>query len=95
MISRRDAYEDLYSRIADVYHRRRYGGRYGRLFDRLHVEAVADVLGDLPSDAIVLEVACGTGHLTALLASGTWRLTACDLTWGMMIQAIEKVRAVF
>jgi ubiquinone/menaquinone biosynthesis C-methylase UbiE len=83
-------FKPFYENEAAVYHETRYGGRYGRLFRKLHHELIEDELTRLPSKSMVLEVACGTGHVTSLLSNHDLRLFACDLTRPMMEQSRQR-----
>ncbi len=82
----------FYEHEAGQYHARRYGTRYGNLFRRLHHHVLRELLRDVPPASNVLEVACGTGHTTELLAEQGYRLVACDLTPKMMTQAYERLK---
>jgi len=83
----------FYEREAAQYHARRYGTRYGNLFRQLHHHVLRDLLVDVSPASNVLEIACGTGHTTELLASLGCYLIASDLTPQMMEQAQERLRA--
>ena len=84
-------FQNFYAKEAEVYHDRRYGTRYGRLFAQLHHETLVEMLGEVAGRR-ALEVACGTGHTSALLASLGVDLVACDLTSEMMAGARERTR---
>jgi len=60
-------YKQFYSEEADVYEKTRYNTSYGSLFRQLHYKVVSDICQRIPKDALILEVACGTGHTTRLL----------------------------
>lgn len=81
----------FYSDIAAAYHGLRYETRYGRLFRHLHHQVLRQALAPLPSGATVLEVACGTGHTTALLQELGLDCVACDLTLPMIHQARARL----
>lgn len=85
-------FKPFYENEAVVYHDTRYGGRYGRLFRQLHHELIEDALSTLPRQAKVLEVACGTGHVTCLLSNHDFQLFACDLTRPMMEQSRQRTQ---
>lgn len=84
-------YKQFYSAEAGVYENTRYGTSYGSLFRELHYKVVSDVCETIPGDALVLEVACGTGHTTRLLNSLGISTIACDLTPNMMVQARDSI----
>lgn len=84
-------FRKFYENEATAYHSSRYSTRYGALFEKLHHESVRDLLAKAPADGKVLEVACGTGHLTSLLADLGLQFISCDLTPEMMQQAQARV----
>jgi ubiquinone/menaquinone biosynthesis C-methylase UbiE len=85
-------WRSFYTTEAAVYDASRYGGTYGRLFDRLHRETVAALLRPyVPGRA--LEVAAGTGHVSVLLSAMGFDLTALDLTAAMLVRARERLRS--
>jgi SAM-dependent methyltransferase len=81
----------FYAREGARYDARRYGTRYGKLFRLLHRDILRDLLSGVTADSKVLEVACGTGHTTELLAEQGLHPVACDLTPEMMAQARARV----
>lgn len=89
MTAHKPDYQGFYDRIAHDYHQLRYGSRYGRLFRVLHQSVLKNLITDLPDGALILEVACGTGHTTELLRDRQLEFIACDLTPNMlqMLQA--------
>ena len=75
--STKNDWRSFYTREAAIYDASRYGGRYGRLFDQLHREAIAASIGSLKR-GIALDVAVGTGHTAEILTSLDFNLTAID-----------------
>lgn len=90
--SKSTRFGEFYKRAAAQYHTTRYGTRYGSLFRKLHHHVVTELLRGIPPGSNVLDVACGTGHTTELLAGMNFRLVASDLTPQMMLQARERLR---
>lgn len=84
-------FQKFYAKEADVYHELRYETRYGKLFRKLHHSCMKDKLKPLTKDGKLLEVACGTGHTTALLSEFGFDITACDLTPQMLDKARHRV----
>jgi ubiquinone/menaquinone biosynthesis C-methylase UbiE len=80
-------FRKFYENEAARYHSSRYRTRYGALFEKWHHEIIRDLLVKLPDDDMVLEIACGTGHLTSLLADLGLQFVSSDLTPEMMQQA--------
>lgn len=87
-------YKEFYSFESRHYHALRYETLYGRLFQSLHHHVLREVLDPLSRQAKVLEVACGTGHITKLFVDMGFRPVACDLTPQMMQQARARCQGL-
>ncbi len=85
-----ETYKDFYTHESKVYHASRYSGLYGRLFQHLHHETLTEMLAQTSGED-VLEVACGTGHTSTLLADLGIKSIACDLTPAMMDKAKARL----
>lgn len=83
-------FQSFYQDIAGKYEDTRYGTRYGRLHRLLHYRTLEALLADRSRADQVLEIACGTGHTSRLLATMGFEHIACDLTPGMMAAAREE-----
>jgi len=77
--------------VAEAYEDKRFSGG-GRLIDRREKEAVLDALGPVDGDRI-LEIACGTGRFTVLLAERGADVVGLDISGPMLQQSREKARA--
>lgn len=86
-----DRFFQFYQTEAKVYHDRRYGGRYGRVFQSLHHEVLGELLKNIECESPILEIACGTGHTTELLVNRGFDVIACDLTPEMMARASTRI----
>ncbi len=76
-----------YDRLAWFYERywaKEYHGPAFSIFDRL-------ALGETPAGARVLDLCCGTGHLTRLLSQRGFRVTGIDCSKGMLAEARKKM----
>jgi ubiquinone/menaquinone biosynthesis C-methylase UbiE len=78
--------------IADAYEEKRFSNG-GRLIDDREKEAVLNALGPV-EDTAVLEVACGTGRFTSLLADRGADIVGLDISPAMLKQGREKARSV-
>lgn len=87
-VPQKGAYRAFYQSESARYDRTRYRTRYGRLFETLHHGILKHCLADVPVGSAVLEVACGTGHVTPLLSEQGLEVFACDLTPEMMQHAV-------
>ena len=76
--------------VAQEYDDKRFS-RGGRLIDHREKEAVLDALEPLDGKR-VLEVACGTGRFTVMLAEHGAEVVALDISSAMMVQGREKAR---
>jgi ubiquinone/menaquinone biosynthesis C-methylase UbiE len=79
-----EQWQAFYSHESTRYDDRRYATSYGRVFARLHHEALTHALIGMSRETRLVELACGTGHITALLQQLGYTVIACDLTPEMM-----------
>ncbi|WP_423999984.1 class I SAM-dependent methyltransferase [Haloarcula salina] len=77
--------------VAEEYEAKRFS-RGGRLIDRREKQAVLDAIGPV-ADKNVLEVACGTGRFTVMLAERGANITGLDISGPMLQQGREKAQA--
>jgi len=77
--------------VAEEYEAKRFS-RGGRLIDRREKEAVLDAIGPV-EDKKVLEVACGTGRFTVMLAERDADITGLDISGPMLQQGREKAKS--
>ncbi len=76
-----------YDRLAWFYERywaREYHGPAFSIFDRL-------ALREIPGGACVLDLCCGTGHLTRMLVERGFRVAGIDSSKGMLAEARRKM----
>jgi ubiquinone/menaquinone biosynthesis C-methylase UbiE len=78
--------------IADAYEDKRFSNG-GRLIDDREKGAVLNALGPV-EDKTVLEVACGTGRFTSLLADRGADIVGLDISPAMLKQGREKAQSV-
>ncbi|QLG26204.1 class I SAM-dependent methyltransferase [Halorarum halophilum] len=76
--------------VAEEYDAKRFS-RGGRLIDRREKEAVLDAVAPV-EDKRVLEIACGTGRFTAMLAERGADIVGLDISDAMLSQGREKAR---
>ena len=76
--------------VAEEYDAKRFS-RGGRLIDRREKEAVLDAVAPV-EDKCVLEIACGTGRFTAMLAERGADIIGLDISDAMLSQGREKAR---
>ena len=74
--------------VAEAYEDKRFS-RGGRLIDRREKEAVLDALSPL-EERRVLEIACGTGRFTVMLAERDADVIGLDISGPMLQQGREK-----
>jgi len=77
--------------VAQEYDVKRFS-RGGRLIDRREKRAVLDALNPL-DDRKVLEIACGTGRFTVMLAERGADIVGLDISSAMMAEGRKKARA--
>ncbi|MFB6122702.1 MAG: class I SAM-dependent methyltransferase [Haloferacaceae archaeon] len=77
--------------VAQEYDTKRFS-KGGRLIDRREKQAVLDALGPVEGQD-VLEIACGTGRFTVMLAERGANIVGLDISAAMLSQGREKARA--
>lgn len=77
--------------VAESYDEKRFS-KGGRLIDRREKQAVLDVLAPVAEQS-VLEIACGTGRFTAMLAERGADVTGLDISAAMLAKGRERARA--
>ncbi|MFD1634839.1 class I SAM-dependent methyltransferase [Haloplanus ruber] len=77
--------------VAQAYDAKRFS-RGGRLIDRREKRAVLEALTPI-EDRRVLEIACGTGRFTVMLAERGADIVGLDISSAMLSQGREKARA--
>ena len=78
--------------VAEEYDDVRFSGG-GVLIDRREKEAVLSALGPIKEGHRVLEVACGTGRFTTMLADQGADIVGLDISREMLEQGREKTAA--
>jgi ubiquinone/menaquinone biosynthesis C-methylase UbiE len=76
--------------VAEEYEEKRFS-RGGRLIDRREKQAVLDALGPV-DEKNVLEIACGTGRFTVMLAERGANIVGLDISGPMLQQGRRKAR---
>jgi ubiquinone/menaquinone biosynthesis C-methylase UbiE len=77
--------------VAETYEDKRFS-RGGRLIDRREKRAVLDAMGPVEGRE-VLEIACGTGRFTVMLAERGAEITGLDISEPMLRQGRAKARS--
>lgn len=70
--------------VAREYERRRFHNLKGRLYRWREESAIRQALRTLPPGSAILDAACGTGRVTALLRRKGFRATGCDISSAMI-----------
>jgi SAM-dependent methyltransferase len=78
--------------VAEAYEDKRFS-RGGQLIDEREKAAVLDAI-DPVADKDILEIACGTGRFTAMLAERGADVIGLDISAAMLQQGREKARSV-
>ena len=77
--------------VAEEYDEKRFS-KGGRLIDRREKQAVLDALGPV-EDKKILEIACGTGRFTAMLAERGAEIVGLDISGPMLQQGRERAQS--
>jgi ubiquinone/menaquinone biosynthesis C-methylase UbiE len=91
-VNKQTKYQKFYKNEVGVYNKTRYETKYGALFRMLHHHCLIEMVSSIDNDVLILEVACGTGHITKLISDMGRSIIACDLTPEMMEQAEKAVK---
>lgn len=78
----RDFYQDAGQ--AQVYDRARFRSLLGRLRNWFDQRAMRRCLAEVPAGAPVLDIACGTGRMTAVIAESGFAVTGSDISPAML-----------
>jgi SAM-dependent methyltransferase len=78
--------------VAEAYEDKRFS-RGGKLIDQREKEAVLSALGPV-EDKEILEIACGTGRFTAMLANRGADIIGLDISGPMLQQGREKAQSL-
>jgi SAM-dependent methyltransferase len=79
---------------AQEYERRRFRNVWGRLYRWREEHAIQQALRAFPPGSSVVDVACGTGRVTALLRRMGFGATGCDISAAMMTVARQNLTAL-
>ena len=80
--------------MAQAYDRGRFDSPWGRLYKWREERTVVQTLRSVPRNGAVLDAACGTGRITALLQQEGFRATGCDVSAAMMAVARQRLTSL-
>jgi len=80
--------------IAEQYDSGRFDSFRGRLYRRREERAIELALQGLAPGSRVLDAACGTGRITALLQRSGFRAAGCDISPAMMAVARRRLTSL-
>lgn len=80
--------------VAREYDRVRFDYLWGRVYRWREENAIRQALRDLQPGSKVLDAACGTGRVTALLCRLGFRVTGCDISIAMMTVARQRLMSL-
>jgi SAM-dependent methyltransferase len=80
--------------VARRYDSRRFENLKGRLYRWREERALERALYRMKPRSRILDAACGTGRITALLLRKGFRATGCDISLAMMAVAHQRLRAL-
>lgn len=84
----------FYDADAGIYDERRFSDHAGREEDRKSRSLISEFAGSW-IDRNVLEVGCGSGRISEVLAEGSHSLTLCDISAQMLTEASRRVNSKF
>ena len=80
--------------IAEQYDSGRFDSLRGRLYRRREERAIELALGELAHGSHVLDAACGTGRITALLQRNGFQAAGCDISPAMLAVARRRLTSL-
>jgi len=80
--------------VAQGYDRGRFNSPWGRLYKWREERTIVQALHSVPRNGTVLDAACGTGRITALLQQHGFRATGCDVSPAMMAVASHRLTSL-
>jgi ubiquinone/menaquinone biosynthesis C-methylase UbiE len=80
--------------IAESYDSGRFDSLKGRLYRWREERAITRELRRFPAGGLVLDAACGTGRITALLRQHGFRVAGCDVSPAMMAVARRRLSSL-
>src|SRR5205814_3672550 len=91
-----DRPDDYWRRVdvAQQYDSRRFDNPKGRLYRWREERAIERALCRLRPGSRILDAACGTGRITALLLRNRFRVTGCDISLAMMAVAHQRLSSL-
>ncbi|MEK6531882.1 MAG: methyltransferase domain-containing protein, partial [Deltaproteobacteria bacterium] len=87
-----EARGDYKKEEAEVYDEKRFSSLKGRLYQWLQKSNIVKALSTLPPKARVLDLPCGTGRVTEVMAGMGFVVTAGDLSVHMLEVARKKLK---
>ncbi len=87
-----EARGDYKQKEAEAYDEKRFSGFKGKLYQWLQKRNIVKALSTLPPKAKVLDVPCGTGRVTEVMAGMGFVVTAGDLSVHMLEVARRKLK---
>lgn len=79
---------------AQEYDRTRFHNLWGLVYRWREENAILHALGGVSPDSTMLDAACGTGRVTALLRRNGFRAIGCDISIPMMMVARQRMTSL-
>jgi SAM-dependent methyltransferase len=79
---------------AQAYDRGRFDSLWGRIYRWSEERTIVQALHGVPRGGTVLDAACGTGRITALLQQQGFRAAGCDVSPAMMAVARRRLTSL-
>jgi SAM-dependent methyltransferase len=80
--------------VAEAYDAGRFDNVKGRVYRWREERAIEKALRGVPAGSTVLDAACGTGRITALLQRNGFAASGCDISVAMMSVARRRLRSL-
>ena len=77
--------------VAERYDRERFSRLSGRIFNALEKWHIRRAFADVPRDAVVMDLPCGTGRFAEVLLGQGFKVAGIDISAAMLAVARRKV----
>jgi ubiquinone/menaquinone biosynthesis C-methylase UbiE len=78
--------------VAQQYDELRFSNLLGRLVDRLEKDAILELIPNQVKTKLVIDIPCGTGRMTEMLANGDCYVVGVDVSKSMLLVAKGRLK---
>jgi ubiquinone/menaquinone biosynthesis C-methylase UbiE len=78
--------------VAQHYDKLRFSNLLGQLVDRLEKDAILELIPNQVKTKLVIDIPCGTGRMTEMLANGDRYVVGVDVSKSMLLVAKSRLK---